>query len=102
MFVHTVYFWLDKNLAEDERADFLEGLETLRKVDGVLCVLIGPPAPTKRPAVDRTYDYALTVLTTGIEGYQVYQNHPIHQAFIERYSHHWAKVVIYDHEDLSQ
>ncbi len=101
MFVHTVYFWLDKNLTEDERADFLRGLESLRKIDGVLHVVIGPPALTKRPAVDRTYDYALTVLATGMEGYHVYQNHPIHKAFVEKYSHHWIKVVIYDHEDPS-
>ena len=30
------------------------------------------------------------------EDQDVYQNHPLHQAFIKEYGHLWKKVVVYD------
>jgi len=29
-------------------------------------------------------------------GEKIYQDHPIHQKFIEEHSHLWSKVVVYD------
>jgi hypothetical protein len=35
-----------------------------------------------------------------IEGQKTYQDHPIHQDFVKKYSHLWQKVVVYDAIDV--
>ncbi|MFZ5803055.1 MAG: Dabb family protein [Candidatus Omnitrophota bacterium] len=99
MWVHSVYFWLDKKLGAGERKAFVEALETLRGVESVRGIYIGPPAAATRPAVDRTYDHALTILFEGLKGHEAYQSHPLHKTFVEKFSPYWIKLVVYDHEE---
>jgi len=97
MLVHNVYFWLKGDLTADGHAAFLRGLESLRAIDTVRELYVGKPAPTPdRPVVDRTFDYALTVILGDVNGHDVYQEHEIHRAFVERFSTFWERVQIYD------
>ncbi|OGW79473.1 MAG: hypothetical protein A2Z83_02770, partial [Omnitrophica bacterium GWA2_52_8] len=77
---------------------FLRGLKTLKKIKGLDAVFIGRPAATKRPAIDRTYDYGLTVLMKNMKVHEAYQKHALHKRFLEKFFSCWIKVVIYDHQ----
>ncbi len=62
---------------------------------------IGIPASTeKRDVVDNSWHVSELLFFDDEDGQQVYQDHPIHQAFIKNYSHLWNKVVVYDASEV--
>ena len=98
MLVHTVVFWLRKDLAPAQREAFLkEGLESLRPIASVSAIYIGTPAPiAPRPGVDASYDYAITALFQDVAAHDAYQVDPLHKAFVARFKAYWDRVQIYD------
>ena len=98
MLVHTVLFWLRKDLQDDSLAQFQAGLETLKDIKIADAIYIGSPADTEpRPGVIiDTYDFCLTVIFKNIEAHDAYQTDPIHKKFIETYSSYWDQVRVYD------
>jgi hypothetical protein len=98
MLVHTVVFWLRKDLSPAEIGAFrAEGLESLRPIAGVRQLFIGTPAPIPpRPVVDASYTYAITLLFDGVAAHDAYQIDPVHQAFVARFKSCWERVQIYD------
>lgn len=98
MFVHSVFFWLRKNLTQEQLTEFRAGVETLRGIQAVTAIYVGTPASTDRPVVDRSYSMALTVLVQGLPEHDAYQEDPIHLEFVRRFASYWDRVVIYDAE----
>jgi hypothetical protein len=100
MLVHTVVFWLRKDLTPAEREAFLtEGLESLRPIASVSDYHVGSPAAIPpRPVVDATYDFSITALFKDVEAHNAYQVDPTHVAFVQRFKSFWTKVQIYDAE----
>ncbi|MEZ0482966.1 Dabb family protein [Fibrella aquatica] len=98
MFIHSVYFWLASPESDTDRAALKVGLDTLGGVEAVHAVSIGTPAPTRRPVIDHTYDFALMLTFTDEAAHDVYQTHPIHLAFVDNCKHLWSRVQIYDVE----
>jgi hypothetical protein len=98
MLVHTVVFWLRKDLSPALHAAFLqEGLESLRAVPSVSQLHIGRPAAIPpRPVVDASYDYAITAVFADVAAHDAYQIDPVHKAFVARFKTDWVKVQIYD------
>ena len=97
MLVHTVLFWLRKDLKDDELTKFRSGLEALKNIDGLEAVYIGSPAATpERPVIVQTYDYCLTTVFKDVEAHNAYQMDPRHIKFIEQCSSYWERVQIYD------
>jgi len=97
MLVHTVLFWLRKDLDGDQVTEFRLGLESLTLIESAEAVYIGTPADTpERPVIDTSYDFCLTVLLKDLEAHDRYQEHPRHQDFIGRFKDFWKKVQIYD------
>jgi hypothetical protein len=97
MLVHTVLFWLRKDLDGDKITDFRIGLETLTKIESAEAVHIGSPAATaERPVVDTSYDFCLTVITKGVAAHDAYQVDQRHTDFINTFKDYWKKVKIYD------
>jgi Stress responsive A/B Barrel Domain len=95
--VHHVFFWLKNPGSETDRKQLTEGLKTLKGIPEVKQLLIGTPASTeKREVVDNSYDVSELMYFDSLEGQAAYQVHPIHKAFVEKYSHLWAKVIVYD------
>ena len=95
--VHHVFFWLKNAGSETDRKQLIEGLKTLRAIKEVKQLLIGTPASTeKREVVDNSYDVSELMYFDNVEGQNAYQVHAIHKAFVEKYSHLWEKVVVYD------
>lgn len=96
MFVHAVYFWLRPDLAPDERARFVAGVESLRTIETVVHGWIGTPAETDRPVIERGYSYALTLVFDDAAGHDAYQLHPVHDRFRQTCAGYWERVRIYD------
>lgn len=98
MLVHTVVFWLRKDLNAAQREAFLkEGLESLRAVPSVSQLFIGSPAPiAPRPVVDASYDFAITAIFADLAAHDAYQVDPVHKAFVARFKSDWERVQIYD------
>lgn len=95
--VHHVFFWLKKPGSQEDRKQLIEGLKTLSGIKEVKKLVIGTPSPTEqRGVVDNSYDVSELMFFDNIEGQNAYQVHPIHKAFVDKYSHLWEKVVVYD------
>ncbi len=95
--IHHVFFWLKNAGSETDRKLLLEGLRTLSAVKEVKQLLVGTPASTeKREVVDNSYDVSELMYFESLEAQAAYQEHLIHKTFIEKCSHLWAKVVVYD------
>jgi hypothetical protein len=96
MLVHTVFFWLKRDLDSAQREAFLAGVESLRGIASVDTMYVGTPSATYRPIIDRTYDIGLTVLMKDLEAHDAYQVDPIHLKFVEQFGPYWERAVIYD------
>lgn len=97
MLVHSVFFWLKPDLSPAQRAEFRRALETLTKVKSVEHVYVGTPAATaKRPIIDDSYSFALTIVCRDVAAHDAYQVDPLHKAFVEKCSSMWTRVQIYD------
>ncbi len=96
MLVHFVLFWLKKGTTPEVRAEFRKGLESLKAVEHVESLHVGTPIPSDRPVVDKSYDFALTVMVKDARALEAYQNHPIHKAFAERNRPRWERNLVYD------
>jgi hypothetical protein len=97
MLIHTVIFWLKKDLTEDQKVEFTNEVKTLGEISSVESFHLGTPAPTpKRPVIEDSYDYAITVVLKDMDAHDQYQVDPIHLDFIDKCKDMWERVVIYD------
>jgi hypothetical protein len=97
MLVHSVLFWLKPEITVEQRSEFRRALETLQGISSVDAVYIGTPAATaKRPTIDASYSFALTVLCRDVAAHDAYQVDPLHKAFVAKCSAWWTRVQIYD------
>lgn len=95
--IHHVFFWLKQPGSVSDRKKLVEGLQTLKAIPTIKQLHIGYPASTeKREVVDNSWDVSELMFFDDLAGQKVYQDHPIHQAFVKHYSHLWTKVVVYD------
>jgi len=95
--VHHVFFWL-KEPGNAEHVQLLQqGLRTLASIPQVKQLLVGVPASTeKREVVDNSYQVSELMYFDSLEDQAAYQEHAVHKAFVEKYSHLWQRVVVYD------
>ena len=101
MLSHIVVFWIKEDLPDAQRSAFRQGLESLKAIESARSVYIGAPAKTgDRTVIDKSYSLALTVLFDTIQNHDIYQVHPIHQAFLKQFGSYsyWSRVMIYDYE----
>ena len=95
--VHHVFFWLKNPDSIADRDKLVEGVKTLGKIESIRKLHIGIPASTeKRDVVDNSWQVSEIMFFDDEAGQKIYQDHPIHQAFVKNYSHLWAKVIVYD------
>ena len=99
MLVHSVFFWLKPECTQEELAAFRKGLDSLQGIESAEAMYVGEPAATpERPVIDASYTFGLTVLLESMAAHDVYQAHPLHQAFLSEFASYWDKVQIYDAE----
>jgi hypothetical protein len=96
VFFHAVYFYPREGATDTDTADLLAGVKTLEEIPGLTFFSVGTPAGTPRDVVDNSYLVALLTAFDDVHGHDVYQDHPIHLAFIERCKHLWSRVVVFD------
>lgn len=95
--VHHVFFWLKNPDSIEDRDKLVEGVKTLAKIETIRKLHIGVLASTeKREVVDTSWQVSELMFFDDTAGQKIYQDHPIHQAFIKNYGHLWAKVLVYD------
>jgi len=95
--VHHVFFWLKNPDSVEDRDKLVEGVKTLSAIETIRKLHVGVLASTeKRDVVDTSWQVSELMFFDDTAGQKVYQDHPIHQAFIKNYGHLWAKVVVYD------
>ena len=95
--VHQVYFWLDPELDEAARADFVAGMRGLAAAPTVRRVTVGTAAATPaRDVTDNTFDYFLTLHFDDAAGHDAYQVSEVHQAFVATHETKFREVRVYD------
>ena len=101
MLIHHVFFWLKNRDSKEALAKLIAGLRTLEKIETIRRYHIGVPAETeKRDVIDASYSVSELMFFDDAVGQKIYQDHPIHQKFIETCSHLWERVVVYDSVDV--
>ncbi len=95
-FIHTVFFWLKDDITNAEKMDFEKGLMKLGTVPQIRKFYRGVPAGTPRNVVDNTWDYSWIVHFAGPEDQNIYQGHPVHLEFVEKYQQLWSEVRVFD------
>jgi hypothetical protein len=94
---HHVFFWLKRSGSTEERDALLAGLRSLAKIEVIRSLQVGVPASTEsRDVVDASFDVSELMMFDSVEDQKLYQDHPIHQAFVAEHSHLWKKVIVYD------
>jgi len=97
MLVHSVFFWLRDDIDEAKRLAFRKGLESLRAIPVVREMFVGVPANSpSRPVLVTDYDFGLTVIMEDMPAHDIYQEHPLHLAFLKEFSGCWNRVQVYD------
>ena len=98
---HHVFFWLKNPDSKEDLKKLIEGLRTLSKIETIREFHIGVPASTeKRPVVDASFSVSELLFFDDVEGQNIYQEHPVHQKFVENYSHLWERVIVYDSKEI--
>lgn len=99
---HMALFWLKNPESAADRAMLVEGLESLRAIAQVKTLHIGKPASTEdRDVVDHSWHVSESMTFDSLEDQADYQAHPVHQAFVARCGHLWARVLVYDVADFA-
>ena len=94
---HHVFFWLKRSGSKDDRAALIAGLQGLSKIEVIRSLQVGVPASTEsRDVVDASFDVSELMIFDSLADQKIYQDHPLHQAFIAKHSNLWRKVVVYD------
>ena len=97
MLIHTVYFWLKPELTADQRNNFRRSLESLGGIASVEKLYVGAPAPApKRPVLDDSYSFSVTVVLKDMAAHNSYQVDPLHLAFMAECKAVWTRVQVYD------
>ena len=99
--IHHVFFWLVNPSSEEDLNKLLEGIKTLGNIEVVTKIHVGVPATTEdRSVVESSYSASELLFFDTVEDQKTYQDHPVHQKFVEQCSHLWQKVVVYDTIDV--
>ena len=96
LFIHHVFFYLKEPNNAQHETELLEGLHKLAKIPNIQYGHIGKPAPTNRPVIVKDYSVSWMCLFSNIIEEEIYQTHPVHVDFMEKYAHLWEKMVVYD------
>jgi hypothetical protein len=97
LLVHHVFFWLKEPSNMQHHQLLKEGLRSLHSIPHIKQLLIGAPASTeKRAVIDNSYHVSELMYFHSLDDQAAYQEHPTHKAFVEKYSHLWEKVIVYD------
>ena len=94
---HHVFFWLKDPSSIADRDKLIQGVKALGKIKEVKMLHVAVPANSeKRDVIDNSYSVSELLFFDSVEDEKIYQDHPLHQKFIQEHSMLWNKVVVYD------
>ena len=98
MIIHSVYFWLRKDLTPAERELFDSEVRRLAKISYLERGYVGSPAATaNRPVTDHSFDYSAALHFKSMDDHDFYQGPcPEHTRFVTTCKPLWERVIIYD------
>ena len=96
LFVHHVLFYAPAGASDADKAQLLAGLQAMRGIPSIKLAHVGTPAATTRAVIERTYTYSWLCLFDSAAEEELYQRHPLHDAFRQTCARYWERVVIYD------
>src|SRR5690349_10063298 len=83
---HHVFFWLKDPSSKADLDKLIQGVQALGKIPQVKRIHVGVPASTeKRDVVDNSYSVSELLFFDSVEDEKVYQDHPLHQKFIQEH-----------------
>ena len=100
MHIHTVFFWLKRNVSDVEREMFENELNKLTLDPEILRRLVGRPAETKREVIDSSYDFGISLSFENLASHDRYQAGDAHQDFLKNCQSLWESVKVYDMNDI--
>lgn len=95
-FFHNVYFFINPASTAEDIKKFEEALSELGTIDVLIDYHIGKPAMTPRDVVDNSYQYSIITSFKNKDDHDVYQVHPVHDAFRAKIEGIVDSVRIYD------
>lgn len=99
MLQHTVYFYLNDDVTPEQAQEFENGLRELLKISSIYKSELGVPGDTEqRDVTDHSFGYSIFTWFENLEDYKIYDEHPDHLDFIDRYNSLWMDVKVYDSE----
>lgn len=99
--IHHVFFWLKNPGSAEDKQKLIAGLQSLESIDVIKKMHIGVPASTEtRPVVDNSFDVSEIMFFDSEADQKIYQDHALHQHFVNTCSHLWQKVIVYDVSDV--
>ena len=102
-FVHSVYFWLNEDISQNDRQLFYRTLLSLKKVKSVKKLYVLTPAGTPRDIVDNSYDFALIIHFKNRAAQDAYQVNPLHVEAAKVMLPFVDRLIVYDaHEGISK
>jgi hypothetical protein len=99
MFSHIVIFWTDPDNPNAADELIAGANQYLKPIPGVLHFHVGKMVPSDRPVVEQSYQVALNLVFPDQRSQDAYQEHPLHQEFVEGvFKRVCKRVVVYDFE----
>ncbi len=95
-FIHTAYFWFKAEATEAQIQAFKADSERLAEIETVKFFHAGEPAPTDRPVIENSYDWAIVFHFKDLAAQEFYQKAPLHLEMIEKHQSIWEKVMVTD------
>jgi hypothetical protein len=96
LFIHHVYFWLERPDSTEDHTALLAGLKALSATPSIQQFHIGVPASTNRDVIETGYAFSWLAVFPDKAAQDAYQVDPIHLHFVDTCKHLWKKVVVYD------
>ncbi len=95
MIIHLVWFKLKEDVSREEIAELKANLqEMIPQIPQIIELACGEDFSGR----SRGFDFGLLVKFASREDGQIYDKHPVHQAFIAKSKHFWREVMALDFE----
>jgi hypothetical protein len=95
--LHSVFFYfkpeVDSEVIEAQKQAILTELSTISELKWIKA---GSPFGIDRDVVDNEYGMSLHLEVESKADLDVYQQHPVHLAFVGRFKPNWSKIRVFD------
>lgn len=85
MVKHSVIFKFKAEVSSDDQQEFFQGVAALASIPGVRNLEV-----MRQTSAKNEFDFGILMEFESDEIYQLYNDHPIHQSFIQKF---WLKMV---------